>query len=112
MSCLRPLAHSVKPAEVAEELVRVNERDVEVAEQCEPVPAGRFGGGHVGGSELGDMVGVSASQRIGTAVVDVESRLAQFVGETSHRRDDEVGPLPVPALPGELRSALDHRHAM
>ena len=63
-------------------------------------------------AELLDMFVESRAQRLGMAVVDLEAGVGQFVGESAHRRDDEVGALAVPPLGRELAQRLDEQDAV
>ena len=46
------------------------------------------------------------------AVVDLEACVGELVGESSHRRDHEVGALAVPPLGRELGERLDEQDAV
>ncbi len=97
---------------VAEELVGAHDRDIEVAQQLETVPARRFGCSDLLGVVLRDVLAKPLAQGIAVAVVDVEARVGQFDHEPPHRRDHEMGALAMPPLGGEFAERLDDQDAM
>lgn len=97
---------------MAQELIAPNHRTAESTDQRQPVPTERFGDDDAGGPELFDVKSMAVGERRCATMVDLESFIAQLVGEAPHGSDHEVRALDVPVLRGEFGGALHEKNTM